>query len=106
MHGPAAIVSVEIKIYSRKAVPTAVATSLDIGLSNLSLKLITLSFYSALHFIYSFIQPFNTPISHVQIFVTDFRLDVCLLLQVGEILSSARGRHPTHLHWCPYDGCC
>jgi solute carrier family 35 protein C2 len=29
-----------------KAVPTAVATSLDIGLSNLSLKLITLSFYT------------------------------------------------------------
>ncbi|KAG8762802.1 Triose-phosphate Transporter [Serendipita sp. 397] len=34
------------KDYATKAVPTAVATSLDIGLSNLSLKLITLSFYT------------------------------------------------------------
>ncbi|KIM79047.1 hypothetical protein PILCRDRAFT_823899 [Piloderma croceum F 1598] len=32
--------------YIRKAVPTAVATGLDIGLSNLSLKTITLSFYT------------------------------------------------------------
>ena len=31
---------------SQKVVPTGVATGLDIGLSNLSLKLITLSFYS------------------------------------------------------------
>ncbi|KAK7057450.1 TPT domain-containing protein [Favolaschia claudopus] len=32
--------------YGKKAVPTAVATSLDIGLSNLSLKTITLSFFT------------------------------------------------------------
>ncbi|KAF9453930.1 TPT-domain-containing protein [Macrolepiota fuliginosa MF-IS2] len=32
--------------YGKKAVPTAVATGLDIGLSNLSLKTITLSFYT------------------------------------------------------------
>jgi len=32
--------------YVQKAVPTAVATSLDVGLSNLSLKTITLSFYT------------------------------------------------------------
>ncbi|PFH52067.1 hypothetical protein AMATHDRAFT_141107 [Amanita thiersii Skay4041] len=32
--------------YGKKAVPTAIATSLDIGLSNLSLQLITLSFYT------------------------------------------------------------
>ncbi|XP_006460905.1 hypothetical protein AGABI2DRAFT_70443 [Agaricus bisporus var. bisporus H97] len=32
--------------YGKRAVPTAVATSLDIGLSNLSLKTITLSFYT------------------------------------------------------------
>ncbi|KAF8875814.1 triose-phosphate transporter family-domain-containing protein [Gymnopilus junonius] len=32
--------------YAKKAVPTAVATGLDIGLSNLSLKTITLSFYT------------------------------------------------------------
>ncbi|KIM27646.1 hypothetical protein M408DRAFT_329860 [Serendipita vermifera MAFF 305830] len=32
--------------YVKKAFPTAVTTSLDIGLSNLSLKLITLSFYT------------------------------------------------------------
>lgn len=31
---------------SRKVTPTGVATGLDIGLSNLSLKMITLSFYS------------------------------------------------------------
>lgn len=33
-------------LHRKKAVPTAIATSLDIGLSNLSLKTITLSFYS------------------------------------------------------------
>ncbi|KAI0695942.1 triose-phosphate transporter family-domain-containing protein [Cerioporus squamosus] len=32
--------------YIRKAVPTGITTGLDIGLSNLSLKLITLSFYT------------------------------------------------------------
>ncbi|KAI0745395.1 TPT-domain-containing protein [Earliella scabrosa] len=32
--------------YVRKAIPTGVTTGLDIGLSNLSLKLITLSFYT------------------------------------------------------------
>ncbi|OJA10538.1 hypothetical protein AZE42_01714 [Rhizopogon vesiculosus] len=32
--------------YGKKAVPTAIATGLDIGLSNLSLKTITLSFYT------------------------------------------------------------
>ncbi|PPQ77189.1 hypothetical protein CVT25_011035 [Psilocybe cyanescens] len=32
--------------YAKKAIPTAVATGLDIGLSNLSLKTITLSFYT------------------------------------------------------------
>ena len=35
--------------YRRKVIPTAMATSLDIGLSNLSLKTITLSFYSTYH---------------------------------------------------------
>lgn len=35
-------------LLSTKAVPTAMATGLDIGLSNLSLKTITLSFYSKL----------------------------------------------------------
>ena len=33
-------------IFRTRTVPTAIATSLDIGLSNLSLKTITLSFYS------------------------------------------------------------
>jgi len=33
-------------VHRKKAVPTAVSTGLDIGLSNLSLKTITLSFYS------------------------------------------------------------
>ncbi|KAF8629221.1 hypothetical protein AX17_005804 [Amanita inopinata Kibby_2008] len=32
--------------YGKKAAPTAIATSLDIGFSNLSLKMITLSFYT------------------------------------------------------------
>ncbi|KAI5117229.1 hypothetical protein M0805_001587 [Coniferiporia weirii] len=34
------------KDYGQKVIPTAVATGLDIGLSNLSLKIITLSFYT------------------------------------------------------------
>lgn len=32
--------------FRRKAVPAGIATGLDIGLGNVSLKLITLSFYS------------------------------------------------------------
>ena len=38
-----------LQLYRRKAVPTAVTTGLDIGMSNLSLRTITLSFYSELH---------------------------------------------------------
>ncbi|KAG2356363.1 TPT-domain-containing protein [Suillus spraguei] len=37
--------SPSVKDYGKKVVPTAVSTGLDIGLSNLSLKTITLSFY-------------------------------------------------------------
>lgn len=33
-------------VFRKRALPTAVTTGLDIGLSNLSLKTITLSFYS------------------------------------------------------------
>jgi len=54
--------------YGTKALPTAVATALDIGLSNLSLKTITLSFYtmcksSSLIFVllFAFIFKLETP---------------------------------------------
>ncbi|KAK0484397.1 TPT-domain-containing protein [Armillaria luteobubalina] len=38
--------SPQLKDYGKKVVPTAVATSLDVGLSNFSLKMISLSFYT------------------------------------------------------------
>ena len=41
---------VNLQLVRKKAIPTALATGLDIGFSNLSLKTITLSFYSNVHF--------------------------------------------------------
>ncbi|KAK0226184.1 triose-phosphate transporter family-domain-containing protein [Armillaria fumosa] len=38
--------SPQLEDYGKKVVPTAVATSLDVGLSNFSLKMISLSFYT------------------------------------------------------------
>ncbi|KAJ3497150.1 hypothetical protein NLJ89_g10390 [Agrocybe chaxingu] len=53
--------------YAKKAVPTAAATSLDIGLSNLSLKLITLSFYTMVK---------SSSLIFVLLFAFLFRLEV------------------------------
>jgi len=60
--------------YLRRAVPTGVATSLDIGLSNLSLKLITLSFYTMCK---------SSSLIFVLFFAFLFRLEVFSLRLVG-----------------------
>ncbi|TFY54322.1 hypothetical protein EVJ58_g8930 [Rhodofomes roseus] len=60
--------------YLRRAVPTGVATSLDIGLSNLSLKLITLSFYTMCK---------TSSLIFVLLFAFLFRLEVFSLRLVG-----------------------
>ncbi|KAH9920106.1 triose-phosphate transporter family-domain-containing protein [Fomitopsis serialis] len=60
--------------YLRRAVPTGVATSLDIGLSNLSLKLITLSFYTMCK---------TSSLIFVLFFAFLFRLEVFSLRLVG-----------------------
>lgn len=76
--------SPSIKDYGKKAVPTAVATGLDIGLSNLSLKTITLSFYtmcksSSLIFVLSFAFLFRLE-------VFSLRLVAVILLIFGGVI--------------------
>ncbi|KZT65966.1 TPT-domain-containing protein [Daedalea quercina L-15889] len=78
--------------YLRRAVPTGVATSLDIGLSNLSLKLITLSFYtmcksSSLIFVLLFAFLF-----HLEIFSLRL-IGVISLIVIGVILMVATETH-------------
>lgn len=66
-----------VKDYGKKAVPTAVATGLDIGLSNLSLKTITLSFYTMCK---------SSSLIFVLSFAFFFRLEVFSLRLVAVIL--------------------
>ncbi|KZT58871.1 TPT-domain-containing protein [Calocera cornea HHB12733] len=65
------------KEYGCKVVPCAVTTGLDIGLSNLSLKTITLSFYTMCK---------SSSLGFVLIFAFLFRLERPSLLLVGVIL--------------------
>ncbi|KAJ3569615.1 hypothetical protein NP233_g4922 [Leucocoprinus birnbaumii] len=76
----------------KKAIPTAVATSLDIGLSNLSLKTITLSFYtmcksSSLIFVLSFAFLFRLEIFSWRL------IGVILLIFSGVLLMVATETH-------------
>jgi len=68
--------------YMRKAVPTGIATSLDIGLSNLSLKTITLSFYTMVK---------SSSLVFVLGFAFLFRLEVFSLRLVGVIVLIVAG---------------
>ncbi|KAF8160905.1 triose-phosphate transporter family-domain-containing protein [Crassisporium funariophilum] len=78
--------------YGKKAVPTAIATSLDIGLSNLSLKTITLSFYTMCK---------SSSLVFVLLFAFLFRLElfswrlvaVILLIFSGVVLMVASEAH-------------
>ncbi|KIM45081.1 hypothetical protein M413DRAFT_441745 [Hebeloma cylindrosporum] len=63
--------------YGKKAIPTALATGLDIGFSNLSLKTITLSFYTMCK---------SSSLVFVLLFAFLFRLEVFSLRLVGVIL--------------------
>ncbi|KAI0790716.1 triose-phosphate transporter family-domain-containing protein [Abortiporus biennis] len=62
--------------YLKKAVPTGVATALDIGLSNLSLKMITLSFYTMCK---------SSSLVFVLLFAFLFRLETFSLRLIGVI---------------------
>ncbi|OBZ67087.1 putative transporter C22E12.01 [Grifola frondosa] len=62
--------------YIRKAVPTGITTGLDIGLSNLSLKIITLSFYTMCK---------SSSLIFVLLFAFLLRLEVFSLRLVGVI---------------------
>ncbi|GBE81470.1 Uncharacterized transporter [Sparassis crispa] len=62
--------------YLRKAVPTGITTSLDIGLSNLSLKMITLSFYTMCK---------SSSLIFVLLFAFLFRLERFSFILVGVI---------------------
>ncbi|KAH9010006.1 triose phosphate transporter [Lactarius pseudohatsudake] len=78
--------------YAKKAVPTAVSTSLDIGLSNLSLKTITLSFYtmcksSSLVFVLAFAFLFHLETFSIRI------VGVILLISMGVLLMVATESH-------------
>ncbi|KAI9442656.1 triose phosphate transporter [Lactarius indigo] len=78
--------------YAKKAVPTAVSTGLDIGLSNLSLKTITLSFYtmcksSSLVFVLAFAFLFQLETFSIRI------VGVILLISIGVLLMVATETH-------------
>jgi solute carrier family 35 protein C2 len=78
--------------YVKKAVPTAVSTSLDIGLSNLSLKTITLSFYtmcksSSLVFVLAFAFLFHLETFSIRL------VGVILLISMGVLLMVATETH-------------
>jgi len=62
--------------YGKKAVPTAVATSLDVGLSNWSLKMITLSFYTMCK---------SSSLIFVLLFAFAFRLEIFSWHLIGVI---------------------
>jgi len=68
--------------YLRKAIPTAVSSGLDVGLSNLSLKMITLSFYTMCK---------SSSLVFVLAFAFFFRLETFSLRLVGVILLISSG---------------
>ncbi|KAJ7594679.1 triose phosphate transporter [Mycena floridula] len=63
--------------YGKKAAPTAIATGLDIGLSNLSLKTISLSFYTMVK---------SSSLIFVLLFAFSFRLEQFSLRLIGVIV--------------------
>ncbi|KAF8585781.1 triose phosphate transporter [Ramaria rubella] len=65
-----------LRQYGQKVVPTAMATCIDVGLSNTSLKAITLSFYTMVK---------NSSLIFVLIFAFLFRLEVFSIRLVGVI---------------------
>jgi len=78
--------------YIKKAVPTAVSTGLDIGLSNLSLKTITLSFYtmcksSSLVFVLAFAFFFHLETFSIRL------IGVIILISMGVLLMVATETH-------------
>lgn len=108
-------------IYDRtKIVPCAVASGLDIGLSNSSLKTITLAFYSKAPHISPLsdrpasntkqrIQVTNIcvlvrPFSHVQVVIVGVCAVVCVLVQAGEAYLDFGRSHWRDLCWSVHDG--
>lgn len=94
----------------KKAIPTAVSSGLDIGLSNLSLKMITLSFYSkyspcACTRVHGIIIGGADKLanhivhSHVQVFISCLCLGLCFLLPPRDFLPPTGRGHPPHLCW-------
>ncbi|KAI9510918.1 triose-phosphate transporter family-domain-containing protein [Russula earlei] len=80
------------EVYVKRAIPTAVSTGLDIGLSNLSLKTITLSFYtmcksSSLVFVLAFAFFFRLETFSLRL------IGVILLISVGVLLMVATETH-------------
>lgn len=78
--------------YAKKVVPTAISTSLDIGLSNLSLKTITLSFYtmcksSSLVFVLAFAFLFHLETFSIRL------VGVILIISAGVLLMVATQTH-------------
>lgn len=89
-------------ILRRKGViPTAVATGIDIGLSNLSLKTITLTLYSKLSLNLGIPRAniSGNSISHVQVISIDLRPRLRLSIQARSLFTSARLRYRVYHLW-------
>jgi hypothetical protein len=91
----------------KKAVPTAVATGLDIGLSNLSLKMITLSFYSEFPFLVDHDNNFELMISdsNVQIVVPNIRVAIRVSFPARSFLLAPGCSYLANFCWGSPNGC-
>ena len=93
--------------YLTRIGPCGAATGLDIGLGNMSLKFITLTFYSM--FLMSFLLSNSVMLSifssNVQILLPSVRPHVGLPLPSRIPLHKAHSHHRNNDSWCNNDGC-
>ena len=92
-----------MQVFRTKAFPTGATTAMDIGLSNLSLKFITLSFYSTpmpLCITHELTTTATATTSYVQVLIVNLCTPLCLSLSYRSILLAPCIRHYPHLCWC------
>lgn len=89
--------------YATRIGPCGAATGLDIGLGNMSLKFISLTFYSK-HPLLDILNGYLTVASNVQILRLGIRPTLRLPLPTGETLLETRRHHRYHDSWRGHDG--
>lgn len=91
------------KDWLSKVVPCALATAIDIGLSNLSLKTITLTFYSECWReagrANERLNEVSSTNSHVQVFKSGLCTALCIHFSLGGRTAKLDWHHWPHHHW-------